>query len=471
MKRTYPWRRRLQRTAVAVLLVVALVAFALYWNYTHRLGTVASRIEELRAQGQAVTLEDVAAVYEAPRDTAPVIEDRNAAGVYSAAFTAERKAVSADPKLAITREEQDALLSGTADEALWAKLAAYLASREEVLGLLHQGARIEECRFPLNLEDGFSIDLSHLAQVREGMRILRWEAVWAAHEGDPERAGEALLAAFKLATATRCEPTLISQLVHIASHEIAFEALKNVINGAALSDAHLEQLAARLAATDARPSLATGLMGERAFGLQAYEDPANLLDAGGRLPVDDVLPGGTRMLINGAALVGLWQQDEARYLERMNELVEASQMPFPEALDEARAIQERIEDGMGMLPLPSRMLLPALTRCLEAQARLVAEVRMAQCAVAVERYQQAHGAPPQSLAELTPAYLPSVPNDPWDGEPIRYEPSAGGATLYSLGPDRIDHGGMAYPPNRRYGQDGDQTFALAWKSTQRGSAN
>lgn len=467
MRRTYPWQRRLRATAVAVLAVIALIAFAFYANYAWHQGGIEAQMAELRAAGQPVTVEEVAEVYEAPRGTVPVMETRNAADVYLRAFKAERAAVAANPKLDIRLvEEQNALLSGTADEALWAKLAAYLASREDVLALLHEGARIENCRFPLNVEDGFALDLSHLAQVRQGVRLLRWEAVWAAHEGDPERAGRALLAALNLAAATAEEPILVSQLVHIAAHEIAAEALKNVVNHTALTDAHLEQLAARLAAAAGSSTMATGLMGERAFGLQGYENPDTLLDAGARLPVDDVVPGGTRVLISGAALFGVWQRDEAHYLECMTELVEASRMPFPEALDAADAIEEHIEASLGVLPMPSGMLLPAFGRTLEAQARFLAKVRVAQCAVAAERYRRQHGAPPQSLAELTPTYLPHTPTDPWDGEPIRYELSAGGANIYSVGPDRTDNGGMAYAPNHRYGEDGDQTFALTWETAQ-----
>jgi hypothetical protein len=63
-------------------------------------------------------------------------------------------------------------------------------------------------------------------------------------------------------------------------------------------------------------------------------------------------------------------------------------------------------------------------------------------AIAVERHRQATGHLPQALAELIPVYLPAVPVDPFTGGPMRYRQSGEGYTLYSVGRDRSDDGGI-----------------------------
>ena len=64
-------------------------------------------------------------------------------------------------------------------------------------------------------------------------------------------------------------------------------------------------------------------------------------------------------------------------------------------------------------------------------------------AIACERYRRKHGKLPQSLEEVVPEFLPQVPTDPFDGEPLRYVVADDGYLVYSVGPDATDHGGQS----------------------------
>ena len=76
---------------------------------------------------------------------------------------------------------------------------------------------------------------------------------------------------------------------------------------------------------------------------------------------------------------------------------------------------------------------------------LAADREMMRCGVAVARYRRAHDrAWPGSLAELVPDFLPSVPADPYDGKPVRYD--AKRHLLWSVGSDLRDDGGRLPPP-------------------------
>lgn len=72
--------------------------------------------------------------------------------------------------------------------------------------------------------------------------------------------------------------------------------------------------------------------------------------------------------------------------------------------------------------------------------------RIVVTAIALKRFQLKHGDLPGQLAELAPAYVPSVPLDPVDGKPLRYHPNPGGTfLLYSIGDDGVDNGGDTTP--------------------------
>ena len=73
-------------------------------------------------------------------------------------------------------------------------------------------------------------------------------------------------------------------------------------------------------------------------------------------------------------------------------------------------------------------------------------------ACAVERYRLEHGHIPRRLDELVPTVLSSIPNDPIDGQPMRYK-LAGESdyVLYSIGWNETDDNGeLAW--KEKYGQ-------------------
>lgn len=64
----------------------------------------------------------------------------------------------------------------------------------------------------------------------------------------------------------------------------------------------------------------------------------------------------------------------------------------------------------------------------------------AKCSIACERYRRKHGELPESLNVLVPEFLETVPNDPFDGKPIRYNKEK--KIIYSVGENLVDSGGM-----------------------------
>ena len=84
----------------------------------------------------------------------------------------------------------------------------------------------------------------------------------------------------------------------------------------------------------------------------------------------------------------------------------------------------------------------------KGQARTVAELRCALCALAAERYRRTQGDWPASLAALVPNYLASIPVDPFDAQPLRMRRLEQGFVIYSVGPDGQDCGGILIRPGK-----------------------
>jgi len=84
-------------------------------------------------------------------------------------------------------------------------------------------------------------------------------------------------------------------------------------------------------------------------------------------------------------------------------------------------------------------------------------------ALALERYRLRHGQYPDTLAILLPEYLKQLPQDPWDGRPLRYRLKPDGSfTLWSVGIDGKDDGGNSSRRIQSPIYFPDDTLDLLW---------
>ena len=80
-------------------------------------------------------------------------------------------------------------------------------------------------------------------------------------------------------------------------------------------------------------------------------------------------------------------------------------------------------------------------------------------AIALKRYQLKHGNYPPDLNSLVPEFVPNVPFDPVDGQPLRYRPKTDGTfLLYSIGENGKDDNGN---PSI---EKGVQSTSLYWQN-------
>jgi len=121
---------------------------------------------------------------------------------------------------------------------------------------------------------------------------------------------------------------------------------------------------------------------------------------------------------------------------------------------EAAAEQQGPYTGDSKVPVPDNALSPVdVVAGRLKYAKGEAVLALIQTEVALRRYHFAHNRYPDKLAQLVPAYVKSVPVDPFGrGKPLKYKPLDGGKDflLYSRGPNLRDDGGV---PGRWRGTD------------------
>ena len=139
-------------------------------------------------------------------------------------------------------------------------------------------------------------------------------------------------------------------------------------------------------------------------------------------------------------LSGLHSVDRICLLDRMTELVGAARLPTHRRMAAVSAWQSKAEN-VPRHRILLHVFLSAVDRSCITDLNHVAQVRAARAGLAVERYRLAHGRYPETLDALVPEFLDAVPEDPFDGKPLRYQARANGFVVYSVGHDLADNGG------------------------------
>jgi len=67
--------------------------------------------------------------------------------------------------------------------------------------------------------------------------------------------------------------------------------------------------------------------------------------------------------------------------------------------------------------------------------------------LAIHQYNRQHAQYPETLSELVPKYLPRIPIDYADSQPLHYRRTPEGYLLYSIGEDGRDDGGQCNEKN------------------------
>lgn len=446
------WQRRqrvllLSTLGILFVLVLPIASVHLYGQWQiNRLDA------QLRAQGIPVTKEE----YEQARPKLP--DDKNGASHYEQAMGKIRRALL-KPAEEIEKQIAAVSLAAPFSNDLKNDIERWLAEYAETLALLHQAAQYPACDFGLPPE---YCSLPFLGILRQGVRLLLVEAMLAAQEGDTQKTMESLTAAFAASRSVQSDPHFSAHVERIYINRITLDALQRILSSASFSDAQLLQLQTTLRALNDPVHLTNALIGERIILLSHYKTAARVIrDHADRMDQDIVnaIPGKTSTLIYAANFSGWNRLDQIWTMRIMNEMIDASRLPYPKLLDVKNAIRRKAGQKGGFMPRISDVFLPELSYNCRLFAEDTAYLRLAETALAAERYRLANGRLPQQLTDLTPMFIDAVPQDPFDGAPLRYQTLENGFAVYSVYHNGNDDGGNPAAPSSE-NQKGDLPFRV-----------
>lgn len=423
--------------------LIGLLATRWHWKREFR-----QRIEAISAAGYPVTPEELDARYEWPKSSDNAADWVIGAGTYFVE----------PPEKECRRLEEiiggvHLVERGPLSDEVGDLLARHVQANAKALELLHRAAAIEESRYPIDLSQGATVLMSSISDVRNGGLLLCFEAVLCAEKADSEGAVCAVEAAFQVADTLRWEPVYISQLVRLWIQRSAVGAVERTLSQIELSDAEIRRLAQVVSQGWDTEAIRRLLAGHRCMYLELFQRPQG---------VDPVYfqttPSPTPALLELYNAVGLAARDGTIFLGMMEECLAATELPLHRRHEVVDEIEMRFSECSR-----EGMLLKHVTSIwhgLRSEIQCLAFLRCGLTALAVKRYRLKKGGWPQTLAELVPEYFPDVPEDPFDGAPLRYKRLDSGFVVYSVGEDRVDDDGRERRPREE--RKPDETYDITF---------
>ena len=429
---------------IVVLLLLLFVLFRISGGYKLK-----KRLQTLQGRGHPVTLEELDRMYSLPAGA------QNAADVYLAAFSNykewDRDAMRAIPILG------RASLPGRTeplDASTREFVNRFLSDNEQALSLLHKAASIEHCRYP----DDFTqvsnpiryrrYDMGN--DVRVAALLLSLEALIAFEDKDVDKFLASISASLALARSLN-GPMMIHRSTHDDALRDTYRSIERAINRTPLTDEQLLRLSALVKESDNDKGFKRALLVEQCLGLHKFIAP--LAEVSKRIGEQDNSL--LRKLII-SRMLGLNSRHALGYIDLMQKSIDALELPDPDRFKAFESVRQSAPgDSQGRYII--REVL-TLEREIDRQAR----DRVTLAGLAVERFRLAEGHLPQSLDNLVPGYMEVMPEDPFNGENLRYRRLKTGFVVYSVNDDLSDNGGAEINSKKR---DPGGSKLLPWDIT------
>jgi hypothetical protein len=419
------------RLAVAFAVALLLTAMT-YWNL------------DLAVQQEMAALKGDVSAQTAWVQPAQIPESMNAAPVYQQA--AEMLEASLGDKW------RDRVAFWPADPTNQ-ELLADLQRQQGVISVLKEAGR----RVGFNAGWGHATGYGELNNYTRMTWLLNLDACAKAHYGQMADAMDDITAGLAMAHNVGIEPGLVAHLVSLKCDFSAVRGLELALNAGTVSTEDLRRLV--IPPESFGRSFQRSLLMERAWGLSVFARPGVMGSVQG-IQDGESASGRCVALWESPWRTFLWRQDMNSYTQHMSVVTRLAEQPY----FEARTGWERQSGPRQGLVMS--VIAPGLAKAAVITAAAQARHRQAQLAKAMWQYRLAEGRFPTDLSQLAPQYLPSVPVDPFTGEPMKLKISDDGSVIvYSAGPDLDDDDGgrdidYSNQASNGWPGDGDVVFVV-----------
>lgn len=349
-------------------------------------------------------------------------------------------------ELALTGEEEEALLG-------------WVRKHESTIGEFDRAAMRPEAVLPFAMEGGFlemiTMVMPHMSDFQNLSHFQALRACAELRAGNEEEARRALHTLMQLGELSSSQPTLISHLVGMASHDLALSVIWYGLDQKLWSR---ESLSSILSEWEGRPDEIIGNL-ERALNFELcvfiiggmdYLKALNSGEAADAISGLTGAGGGSRhffsLILFSLIPNGIWDHNKAFAAEW---LLETGWIPLKERRigSEKKAGMLESELRIGSFPAPRRFMAGIMVPSVSGIAKrslsgaVAAEMMLLSCAL--ELHFERTGSYPDSLSELVSGEGGILPRDRFSasGDSIQYRKENGRYVLYSVGESGTDQGG------------------------------
>lgn len=343
----------------------------------------------------------------------------------------------------------NAAVDGSAEALNSPEIQAWLDANAPALDQMRQATEMEFQGWQVQSDDGSLVGvlLPALSPTRQLAKTAVLDSLRLMQRGDFDSASARVLDTLALGSQAGAGPTLIENLVGVAVQSLGADTLLDLVERAP-ADFDFANLAEQTA-QKYRPTrpMEESIQFERAFFLDSMQrmfkpDPATgalRLDprqASVYLSMTSQAESTVDKLKTIAELAAVdFDQTLAQANQYYDALSAAVKLPYPEARAAMKQLESQIEHGNAVM----RMLTPALSRAAFLKKRAETQRRAALLVTRVMAHKQRHGRLPESLEELGD---PDLVLDPLSGQHFAYRRDGDQFSLYSLGQDGVDNGGV-----------------------------
>ncbi|MEI9866553.1 MAG: hypothetical protein WDN00_18765 [Limisphaerales bacterium] len=419
--------------AVLSLLIIGFIIWRV--NLAHEVNV---KLQTIRAAGLPTSGAELNAYYPA------VPDNENAALVMTQAFVLLRNYPDSrsnevarfkiPPRLQSLNAQQNQLLTG------------YVEMNSNALARVREAVKFPKSRYPVDLTLNADALLPHLPNLQKISAIVSFATMLALKAQDGKQAADWISLQIALNHTLNTEPLLISQINRAKIVSSASQLVELGLNTTTFDEETLLGFATNFEQIDRSDRSAIGFIGDQAMLLPYFQ--ANWSEISRVMWANDLRPSlSTGIRGRFGWLTGLFDQDELFYLKTMQTAIDEIKLPFPAGQSSYDEIYEAAVKGQQAGYILGPGLLNGMRNAIPREAETCAQIRLTVTALAIERFRLAHGQLPESLDELVPQFLSSLPLDPFDGQPLRYRRLTKGYVIYSIGRDDHDNNGRERPAN------------------------
>ena len=414
---------------IVLCVLVLIVALFLLFRLSQKFA-LDKKLDEIRAAGYPATCKELNEWYSIPKDV------NNAADTILDALALFNQWPGEDVEylpffgaLALPLKHTEPMT-----ESVETVAAEYLADNKKALELFHKAAQIEHCRYPIDYSVADGMKIRYMNDLRESAQLLGLEAYLHIQNKQPDLVIDSINAAFGLARSLEKEPILIAQLIRIALQAIALKSLERSVNQIEFSDEQLERMSRMVQEAHNPDGMLYGFVGWRCEGVEIISRPINQ-----NLKWFQPGTAPSRPAIFLYSFFRLNDQFASIHLDFITRYIEACKLPTHERLQVAKTIDADMDK------IPKYHILAEIMNIhggglIKGDCRIIAMLENARAALAVERFRLANARFPESLNDLVPKFIESVPIDPFDGKKVRYKKTYIGFVVYSVGDNLKDDG-------------------------------